>query len=296
MSKSSSSSTAGATATDFTVEKLTASIGAEIRGLDLSVAHNDSTITRVRAAFLEHLVLVFRDQDLSSETHIAFARRFGEIKFPPVATAHGGPAEINVIDQDDPRGEGADAWHADNTYTETPPMGSLLRVLTLPSVGGDTAFSSMYAAYEALSPPIKRLCDGLTAIHDVTNSLTKAIARGHSVANLAEIQERLPPIEHPVVIVHPETGRRALFVNVNSTVRITGMTETESDTLLRFLFEHTKEPEFQVRVRWDTRTLVFLDNRCTQHYAVADYRERRVLHRVAVEGARPIGVEMPPTT
>ena len=121
-----------------------------------------------------------------------------------------------------------------------------------------------------------------------TSSLTKAIARGHSVANLAEIQKRLPPVEHPVVIVHPETGRRALFVNVNSTVRIKGVSEAESDMLLRFLFEHTKEPEFQVRVRWDTRTLVFLDNRSTQHYAVADYHERRVLHRVAVGRKCPV--------
>lgn len=110
------------------------------------------------------------------------------------------------------------------------------------------------------------------------------------MANLAEIQKQLPPVEHPVVVVHPETGRRALFVNVNSTVRIKGLADAESEMLLRFLFEHTKQPEFQVRVRWDTRMLVFLDNRCTQHYAVADYRERRVLHRVAVEGTRPFGI------
>ena len=276
----------------LSIDRLTANIGAEVSGVDLSGDLDASTIAQIREALLEHMVLVFREQDLTPESHIAFARRFGEIKRPPVATAHGegGPPEVNVIDQTDPRGEGADAWHADNTYTATPPMGSLLRVLQLPSVGGDTAFASMVAAYEALSPTIKRLCESLTAIHDVTNSLTKAIARGHSVANLAEIQKRLPPVEHPVVIVHPETGRRALFVNVNSTVRIKGVSEAESDMLLRFLFEHTKEPEFQVRVRWDTRTLVFLDNRCTQHYAVADYRERRILHRVAVEGTRLEGV------
>ncbi len=280
---------------DFEIEKLTHEIGAEIRGVDLSADLDDGTIDRIRRALLEHLVLVFRDQDLTPQSHIAFARRFGEIKRPPVATAHGDgvPPEINVIDQTAPRGEGADAWHADNTYTERPPMGSLLRVLELPSTGGDTAFASMYAAYEALSAPIQALCNELHAVHDVTRSLTKAIARGHSVANLAELQKRLPPVVHPVVIVHPETGRRALFVNVNSTVRIDGLDEAESDMLLRFLFEHTKQPEFQVRVRWDTRSLVFLDNRCTQHYAVADYDERRVLHRVAVEGERPVGIVAP---
>lgn len=196
-----------------------------------------------------------------------------------------------MIDQDDPRGEGADAWHADNTYTAQPPMGSLLRVLELPTVGGDTAFASMCAAYDALSPLIQELCDRLVAVHDVTRSLSRAIAKGHGSANLAEVTDALPPVEHPVVIVHPETGRRALFVNVNSTVRILDVTEAESDMLLRYLFEHVKETEFQVRVRWDTRSLVFLDNRCTQHYAVPDYRERRVLHRVAVEGERPVGIE-----
>jgi taurine dioxygenase len=273
------------------IQPLTPTIGAEIRGIDLSAPLDPPRVAKLREALLEHQVLVFRDQDLTPESHIAFARHFGEIKNPPVATRHGGPPEINVIDQDDPRGEGADNWHADNTYTERPPMGSLLRVLKLPSGGGgDTAFASMTAAYEALSQPIRELCDRSSAIHDVTRSLTRAIARGHSSANLAALQKQLPPVEHPVVIMHPETGRRALFVNVNSTVRIVGMSELESRMLLRFLFEHVKQPEFQLRVRWDTRTLVFLDNRCTHHYAVADYRQRRILHRVAVEGARPQGV------
>ena len=137
---------------------------------------------------------------------------------------------------------------------------------------------------------VRELCDELTAVHDVTRSLSRAIARGHSDADLAEVRKRLPPVSHPVVVVHPETGRRALFVNVNSTVRIEGLSEPESDMLLRFLFEHVKSPEFQMRVRWDEHTLVFLDNRCAQHYAVPDYTERRILHRVAVEGARPRGV------
>jgi len=274
----------------LSINRLTANIGAEIGGVDLAAELDTSAIAQIREALLEYQVLVFREQDLTPESHIAFARHFGEIKLPPVSTAHGGPPEVNVIDQTDPGGEGADAWHADNTYTSEPPMGSLLRVLRLPTVGGDTAFASMYAAYEALTPSIQGLCDGLSAVHDVTGSITKAIARGHSIANLAEIQGQLPPVEHPVVIVHPETGRRALFVNVNSTVRLVGLSEAESDMLLRFLFEHTKQPEFQVRVLWDTRTLVFLDNRCTQHYAVADYRERRILHRVAVAGTRPRGI------
>jgi len=204
---------------------------------------------------------------------------------------HGGPPEINVLDQDSPRGEGADEWHADNTYTDRPPMGSLLRIIQLPaSGGGDTAFASMHAAYDALSPTIQRLCDELVAVHDVSRSLARAIARGHSSASLADIQKQLPPVEHPVVVVHPESRRRSLFVNANSTSHIIGMSDAESQMLLGFLFEHVKQPEFQVRVRWDTQSLVFLDNRCVQHYAVADYRERRILHRVAIEGDRPTGI------
>lgn len=266
------------------IERLTAAIGAEVSGVDLAAELSDETVAEIRQALLDYQVLVFRDQDLTPESHIALGRRFGEIKKPPVRTAHGGPPEINVIDQTRPRGEGADNWHADNTYTRTPPMGSILRVLELPSVGGDTSFASMTAAYDALSTPIQTLCRELTAVHDVTRSLTKAITNGHSIANLAEMQAALPPVEHPVVIAHPETGAPALFVNVNSTTRLTGLSERESETLLHFLFEHVKTPEFQVRVKWDTRTLVFLDNRCTQHYAVPDYHERRVLHRVAIEG------------
>lgn len=272
------------------VAALTPSIGAELRGLDLSRPLAADERAAVRAALLQHLVLVFRNQPLTPEQHIAFASQFGAIKRPPVPTRHGGPPELNVLDQTEPRGEGADNWHADNTYTETPPMGSILRIVQLPSAGGDTAFASMVAAYEALSPPLRALCDELTAVHDVTRSLTKAIARGHSLANLRERKAQLPPVEHPVVIVHPETGRRALFVNVNSTTRIVGLSEAESGALLRFLFEHTKQPEFQLRLRWEPGTVVFLDNRCAQHYAVADYRERRILHRVAIEGQRPQGL------
>lgn len=273
------------------IEALTACIGAELRGLDLSRPLGADERALLRAALLDHLVLVFRNQSLTPEGHIAFARQFGPIKLPPVATRHGGPPEVNVLDQTEPYGEGSDNWHADNTYTATPPMGSILRIVQLPALGGDTAFASMVAAYEALSPPLQALCNGLSAVHDVTRSLTRAIARGHSRASLREMQERLPPVEHPVVIVHPETGRRALFVNRNSTTRILGMSDPESDMLLRFLFEHTKHPEFQLRVRWEPGTVVFLDNRSAQHYAVADYRERRILHRVAIEGERPCGIE-----
>jgi taurine dioxygenase len=166
-------------------------------------------------------------------------------------------------------------------------MGSVLHVVKAPSIGGDTAFANMYAAYDALSPGLRQLVDGLRAEHDITRSLRRAIERGQTDLDLAATQSKFPPVVHPVAITHPETGRRALFVNAQSTERIVDLPEAESDMLLSFLYEHVKSPEFQCRVRWDERTVVLLDNRCAQHCAVADYDERRILHRVSIKGERP---------
>ena len=269
----------------LTFTPVTSTIGADVSGVDLSRPLDAATVAELRQGLLDHLVLFFRDQDLDEDGQVAFAAHFGELGTPPVKTKHGAVRpEINVLDQVHPVGEGADNWHADNTYTEVPPMGSILRAVKMPSVGGDTMFANMYAAYEALSEPIQRLCDGLTAVHDVSKSMRKAIEFGNSDADLAEMQRLLPPVVHPVVRTHPETGRKLLFVNSNSTVRINELSERESDMLLAFLYEHTRTPDFQVRFKWDDGSVAFLDNRCTQHYAVPDYFERRILHRVTVKG------------
>ena len=266
------------------VEKLTGLIGAEVSGVDLTEPLDASTADEIRSLLHEHLVLVFRGQELTPDQQLAFGRAFGTIKPPPVRTSHGGPPEINVVSQDDPKGEGADNWHADNTYTANPPMGSILHLKEQPSAGGDTMFANMYAAFDALSPALQRFCEELTATHDVTMSLSKAIARGHSSADLDAVRAQLPAVSHPVAIRHPVTGRKALFVNVNSTVRINELSDAESDALLALLYDHVQDPIFHVRVRWDLSTVVFLDNLATQHYAVPDYNERRTLHRVAIEG------------
>ena len=165
-----------------------------------------------------------------------------------------------------------------------PPLGSILRAVQLPPVGGDTCFASMYAAYEALSPPVRALVDGLRAVHDVTKPMRKAIAAGHTKLGLAEMQARWPPVEHPVVVTHPETGRKALFVNRNSTTRLVGVSERENDALLPFLLDHVRSPEFQCRFHWEPDSIAFWDNRSVQHYAVADYDQRRVMHRVTIDG------------
>jgi len=273
----------------FEVQPVTGVIGAEIRGVDPSQPLDRSTVADLRAAWLEHLVLFFRDVDVTPDQQVAFARRFGEIQVPHLRTAHGGPPEINVLDQTHPKGDGADTWHNDSTYAPCPPMGSVLRVVQLPAVGGDTCFANMHAAYETLSPGLRRRIDELEAVHDIVPQIVVALERGHTTMSAEEARAQFPLVRHPVVRIHPETGRKALFVNCNHTIHIADVPRAESDALLGLLYEHVKSPELQCRFRWDAHSLVLLDNRACQHYAVPDYRERRILHRVTMQGDRPYG-------
>jgi taurine dioxygenase len=270
------------------VRRLTGVMGAEVAGVDLCGPLGDDEVAAIRKALLEHEVLVFRGQPITPEDHIRFARYFGAVKQPPVRTKHTPWPEINVLDQTTALGQGSDDWHSDNSYTPEPAFASVLHVVKVPSAGGDTGFASMGAAYDALSAPMQRMLGELTAIHDVTKSATKGVKYGHLTTSVAELQERNPPVEHPVVRTIPETGRKVLYVNPNSTTHIVGVGEAESDAILRFLYEHVKRLEFQYRVTWDESTVVFFDNRVCQHYAVPDYNERRILHRVAIKGDRPV--------
>jgi taurine dioxygenase len=274
----------GAAPPGLTVRPLTAAIGAEVSGIDLGAPLDAAAIAAIRGALLEHLVLFFRDQDIDDEQHVAFAQAFGPLSISPVATRYQDSPTVTVLDQVSPKGEGADEWHSDNTFMAQPPMGSILRAAQLPAVGGDTCFASMYAAYEGLSPAMRGLVDGLRAVHDITKPMRKAIAAGHSTLDLAEMQQRCPPVEHPVVATHPETGRKALFVNRNSTTHIVGLTERENDVLLPFLLDHVRSPDFQCRFHWEVGSVAFWDNRSVQHFAVADYTERRVMRRVTIDG------------
>ena len=271
----------------ITVEKLTEAIGAEVRGVDLSQPLDTDTVASVRGALLDNLVLFFRDQHMTTDDHIRFASYFGEIDLPLFRTAASPRPEVIVLDQIEPKGQGADSWHADNTYMECPPMGSILRAVMLPPVGGDTCFASMVAAYEALSPAMQQLLDPLGALH----SLEQMVERTKHVANasLRDSLEQWPPMVHPVVRVHPETGRKLLNVNANWTVSIDGFTKPESDALLGFLLHHVRSPEFQCRFHWSEGAVAFWDNRAVQHYAVADYTSRRMMERVTIAGDRPVG-------
>jgi taurine dioxygenase len=268
------------------IEMLTPTIGATVTAIDVSSADDDQ-VADVVAAVLEHKVLFFPDQELSPDSQLEFASRLGTIDVAPFGPKHVAHPELTVLDQEAPRGQGADAWHTDNTFVPTPPSFTILQAVQLPPLGGDTCFANMYAAYDDLSPAFRGLIDGLTATHDLSRTLARAIADGNSDADLGAMQEAWPPVHHPVVRTHPMTGRRALFVNGNFTTKIDGLNPGESAALLPMLLEHLTSPQFQCRYRWSPGTLTMWDNRCVQHYAVPDYTSRRIMHRVTVAGDEP---------
>ena len=267
----------------LSIQKLSPSIGAEIEGVDLSATPRDGRLEEIHRALLEHLVIFFRDQNLSPEQHKALGRRFGRLHIhpAPLAVLRGHP-EIVIIEADEhsTRIAGGE-WHSDVSCDTEPPLGSILYLKKAPSVGGDTLFANMYAAYEALSDSMQRFLAGLTAIHDGSRNY----------AGRQPIRERgaeFPRAEHPMVRTHPETGRNALFVNHLFTTRVVQLAQHESDAVLQMLFEHIKNPKFQCRFRWRPNSVAFWDNRCTQHLALWDYYpEQRYGHRVTIAGDRP---------
>ncbi|MCU0273129.1 MAG: TauD/TfdA family dioxygenase [Acidimicrobiales bacterium] len=258
---------------------LTTTIGAEVHDLDLADLADDG-FAWLEAALLRHKVLMVRGQTLDDRSQRDLAARFGPVRrFPfgsPVdeavpevhAIAGGGPG---------PKAGNADVWHSDATFQPAPPLGTVLRAVELPTTGGDTLFADTEAAFAALSPAVQAMLLGLTATHDVAKSSAHRTPR-----------EDFPPVHHPVVRAHPVTGRPSLFVNRIFTVAIDGLTERENEVLLPMLCDHVRSPDFQVRLRWEPGSVAIWDNRCTQHYAVADYAQRRVMHRVVIDGTPPV--------
>ena len=274
---------------EFSVRRIAGALGAEVGGVDLSRPLAPETRAALRAAWLEHQVLFFRDQPLTPAQFMAFARAFGTpIEYPFVQGIEGFPEIIEVKKLEHETANFGGIWHTDTAYLERPPMASMLLAREIPPHGGDTLFASMTAAYDALSPGMKRMLEGLTAVNssakaDVTRTREDRIrSDGRSDAKREYVAE------HPVVRTHPETGRKALYVNVAHTVRIAGMTEAESAPLLGYLFQHQIRPEFTCRFVWRPGSIAFWDNRCTQHNPVNDYHGyRRVMHRITLEGDRP---------
>lgn len=269
------------------VAPITGALGAEIRGVDISQALPDQVIAEIRLAWLDHLVIFFRDQNLTPERQLAFARRFGEpMEYPQLKGLPDFPLITPVIKLEHERVNFGGIWHSDTSYLEFPPMASMLYSIEIPPYGGDTLFANQYLAYESLSSELRKRLDFLIGI----NSSLKADASRtrEDALRAAGVENKVLIGEHPVVRTHPETGRKGLFVNVGHTTHFKGMTEEESRPLLEFLFRHQIRPEFTCRFRWEPGSLAFWDNRCAQHNPVNDYHGfRRVMHRVTLAGERP---------
>lgn len=266
----------------FANEPLSPSIGSEITGFDLNTLDDDTTAA-LRQAFNDRHVLVFRDQDMTPEQQVRFAERIGEPDiYPMVKGLDGFPMITQVIKEAHETVNFGGIWHSDTTYLETPPMATMLLAREIPPSGGDTLFASQVAAYEALSDAMKALLAPLRCV----NSSTKAdTTRTREDRVKGDDAKKSFEAVHPVVRTHPETSRKALFVNFGHTIRFDGFTEEESAPLLDYLFRHQIKPEFQCRVRWREGTLVLWDNRAVQHYPVNDYHgHRREMHRITLKG------------
>jgi len=268
----------------LSIRPLNPTIGAEVEGVDLSAPLDAETVADIRQALLDHLVIFFRDQAMTPEQHFRFSEYFAPVMIPTIDTISTEQPGVTVIDQVAPKGEYTDRWHTDHTFVEETPLGAILRAVELPSAGGDTCFASMYAAYEALSPHMQHFLESLTAVHS-TEIVSRAIAHLENVETRQDLQT-----VHPVIRVHPDTGRKLLFVCGNFTTRIVELSEAESDALLAMLFEHIKNAAFQCRFQWELNSVAFWDNRCTQHCAIPDYTERRLMYRTMIRGDRPFGI------
>ena len=271
------------------VKKVTAAIGAEILGVDLARELAPPVVQQIRAAWLEHGVIFFREQELSSAQFMAFAQTLGTpVEYPFVKGLPGFPYITPVIKLEHERHNFGGIWHSDTTYLDTPPMGTLLLARELPPAGGDTLFANQYLAYEELSDGLKQTLAGLTGIASSAKAdVSKTREDRVKTDGRADAQKEYSA-GHPVVRTHPETGRRALYVNVGHTARFKGWTEAESAPLLEFLFQHQIKPEFTCRFNWRPGSMAIWDNRCTQHYPVNDYHGfRRVMHRITLAGDRP---------
>jgi taurine dioxygenase len=263
------------------VQRIAGALGAEILDVDLSKSFSTE---KIRQAFLEHQVIFFRDQALDPAQFMAFARAMGRpIEYPFVKGIAGFPEVIEVKKLEHERHAFGGIWHSDTAYLDEPPMGSMLLAREIPPYGGDTLFASQYLAYDALSAEMKKVLSELKAV----NSSSKAdVTRTRE--DMVKEYSRMYEAEHPVVRTHPETGRKALYVNFGHTVRFAGMTDEESAPLLDFLFRHQIKPEFTCRFSWRVGSLAFWDNRCAQHNPVNDYHgHRRVMHRITLAGDRP---------
>ena len=279
---------------EFEIKPLASALGAEIIGLDMSQPIDDDTQARLRQAWLKHLVLLFRGQQLTPEQMIAFSRRFAE---PHTHTnyeaelRHPDHAELLLVKSRHVAGRDVrfgEQWHSDMSFTTRPALASVLYARSMPETGGDTVWANMYMAYETLSEPLRRFLDTLEVVHDLNNGTTHRV---RPTAMIEASRRRNPPVRQPAVRIHPETGRKALFVNEWACPQFIGMTREESQPILEMLFRHSTQPEFQFRQKWKRDDLLIWDNRCTIRLALKDYTDfsSRELMRTSLVG-EPSGV------
>ena len=263
------------------VKPINGALGAEIEGLDLATVQGDEQIAEIKQALLSHQVIVFRNQTLKPEHLVALGNLFGKLHLNPfVKGLQGFPEIIQIKSEENHEKRFTGLWHSDISWSPEPSMGSILYAMKVPVFGGDTLFANSYQAYNALSEGMKTMLEHLNAEHRVD--------RNHkSQAEFADTPD--DEVIHPVVCRHPETGRKYLFVNEYFTTRFENMTEQESEPMLKYLFEHAVRPDFTCRIHWEPGTLVFWDNRCTQHYATNDYPgQSRLMYRVTIDGTAPV--------
>jgi taurine dioxygenase len=272
------------------IKRLSGSVGAEILDVDLVGNISDALIADIRKVWLESGVVFFRDQNMTMDQFQSFAQRFGEIvEYPFVKGLPDHPMIIPVLKLPHEKNNFGGIWHTDTTYLQTPPMATMLIAEELPPYGGDTLFSSNYAAYEALSPDLQRVLQGLRGVNSsakATVTKTREDRVGDS-AKEENVRKELVS-EHPVVRTHPETGRKALYVNPGHTMRFVGWTEEESAPLLEYLYQHQVKPEFTCRFSWTPKSIALWDNRCVMHNPVNDYHgHKRLLYRITLKGDTP---------
>ncbi|MGB3808946.1 MAG: TauD/TfdA family dioxygenase [Parvibaculum sp.] len=282
------SATIAAASACFSLKPLTPTIGVEVHDIDLAKPLDAATLAALRQTLLDWKVVFFRNQNITTEQHLAFARNFGDLEVHPFAPFKADYPEVLAIthDKDNPGKE--NFWHSDVTWREAPSLGSVLRAIEVPPVGGDTLFSDMYAAYENLSDEVKAKIEGKVAIHDFAHFRTAMRKRGKSEAEIEAMNKKYPMVEHPIVRTHPETGRKGIYVNIAFTQYIVGMEREASDALLKHLYAQAAVPEYQCRFSWEANSIAFWDNRACQHYAVSDYWPAvRRMERVTIIGDRP---------
>jgi taurine dioxygenase len=271
------------------IRPVAGALGAEILGIDLGHDLGEESVAAIREAWLKHLVIFFRDQTLPPDKFLGVAKRFGQaVEYPFIKGIEGFPEITPVIKLEHERMNFGGLWHSDTAYLEHPPMATMLIAREVPPFGGDTLFANMYLAYETLSDGMKRLLDSLVTVNSSAKADVTKTREDRMRDGAREDAKKQYVAEHPVVRTHPETGRKALYVNGGHTIRFKDMTEQESAPLLQFLFQHATRPEFTCRFRWDVGSIALWDNRCTQHNPINDYHGyRRVMHRVTLAGDRP---------